>query len=215
MLAVCLPITSTPWVFLKSLGQRRNSTLLEDSFPEFSLTHRGSYSGNLKPGMEFGMKILRTFLPPIATEQTTVPTSGLRSLTSGSSAGTRSSQVRWKARRMAGMELSHPSGIRQQQTLQSLCQGAQQLPELPEPAPPRMSITNREIKHSRPRHNSGNFMQWDWVPSYTSREQGEEREATMRGMVMDSCSFNSRDSFFLTFLHSPFHHPCEKPFCRD
>lgn len=80
MLAVCLPITSTPWVFLKSLGQRRNSTLLEDSFPEFSLTHRGSYSGNLKPGMEFGMKILRTFLPPIATEQTTVPTSGLRRL---------------------------------------------------------------------------------------------------------------------------------------
>lgn len=60
-------------------------------------------------------------------------------------------------------------------------------------------------------HNTRNSLQRDCAPPYTSTEPGEEREAARRGMAMDGCLFNSGDSFFPTFIHSPFHHLGEKP----
>lgn len=127
-----------------------------------------------------------------------------------------------EVRGMAGMELSHPSGTREHQAPQNLCQGAQGLPEVPEPAPPSMSITNREMKHSQPQrsttlgipqsHTVTLLIRVSFLPS---KEQGEEREATRRGMVVDGCLFNSGDSLFLAFFHTPFHYFREKPFCLD
>lgn len=117
-----------------------------------------------------------------------------------------------EARGTAGMELSHPQDEGSRRHSRN---SAKVPPEVPEPAPPRMSITNREIKHSHPQYNTGKSVQWDCVPSYTSKEQGEEREATRRGVVMGGWLFNSGDSLFLAFFHSPFHHPREKPSCLD
>lgn len=143
----------------------------------------------------------------MSTVQTTVSPSGLRILNLRE-LGWKENQPRGMgARGMAGMELSHPSGMRQQGTSRASAKA------------PRCSQRLLNQHHQQrdktlpgtTQYNTGNCQQRDGVPSYTCQEPGEEREAARRGMTMDGCLFNSGDSLFPAFFHSPFHHLGEKP----
>lgn len=145
MLAVSLPITSTPLVLLKSL-RGKTPFLLEDSFPQLGLTHRGSFSGHPKPGMEFGMKI-HLNLNPTNVHSPNYCTTKWAEDTEPQGAWLEGEPAKWDGRQRDSRD-GAVSPFRNEAAgdTQSLCQGAQVLPEAPEPAPPtqRQNIVSHD-----------------------------------------------------------------------